>query len=140
MKHLKTFESFQINEGLLDSPVYKYLQDEDNRKKMMADKVGVIPDSLDPLPKKYTDLEARNPDKKIDGIVDLSDLTMDDYKKAIEMGESNRWANPSGPMLGGPPKFFKEADEKIKKAYRYIYQIIDSFVKGKQPHGFGSGT
>jgi len=156
MKHLKTFESFQINEGLLDSFVYRFLQDDDNYKKMSTaspkqtfvknllaatifrkpdEPVGVIPE---PEFKSYVDLEVKDPDKKIDGVVDLSDLTLDDYKKAVEMGKSNRWANPSGNLVGIKPKFFKEADEKTKKAYKFIYQAIDKSVKSGTQYTPGS--
>jgi len=134
MKYLKTFESFEgsveLNEGLLDSPVYKLLSDKDKKKKMMEINIpGYIKQALNL--KKYTDMETKK-------VIDLSDLTEEDYKKAIEMGESNKWANPDGMMLGGPPKFFKEADEKMKKAYKYIYTRIDN-LSGKEPHSFGDG-
>jgi len=134
MKYLKTFESFEesveLNEGLLDSPVYKLLSDKDKKKKMMEINIPqYIKQAL--TAKKYTDMDTKK-------VIDLSDLTEEDYKKAIEMGESNKWANPDGMMLGGPPKFFKEADEKMKKAYKYIYTRIDN-LSGKEPHSFGDG-
>jgi hypothetical protein len=134
MKYLKTFESFEgsveLNEGLLDSPVYKLLSDKDKKKKMMEINIpGYIKQALNL--KKYTNMDTKK-------VIDLSDLTEEDYKKAIEMGESNKWANPDGMMLGGAPKFFKEADEKMKKAYKYIYTRIDS-LSGKEPHSFGGG-
>lgn len=131
MKHLKTFENFQINEGILDSPVYKLLSDKDKKKKMLEINIpGYIKQAL--TSKKYTDMDTKK-------VIDLSDLTDEDYNKAIEMGESNKWANPDGKLLGGPPKFFKEADEKMKKAYKYIYTRIDS-LSGKDPHSFGGGS
>ena len=134
MKYLKTFESFEgsvvLNEGILDSSVYKLLSDKDKKKKMMEINIpGYIKQAL--TVKKYTDMETKK-------VIDLSDLTEEDYKKAIEMGESNKWANPDGKMLGGPPKFFKEADEKMQKAYKYIYTRIDN-LSGKEPHSFGDG-
>jgi hypothetical protein len=132
MKYLKTFESFEgsVNEGILDSAVYKLLSDKDKKKKMMEINIpGYIKQALNL--KKYTDMETKK-------VIDLSDLTEEDYKKAIEMGESNKWANPDGMMLGGPPKFFKEADEKMQKAYKYIYTRIDN-LSGKEPHSFGDG-
>ena len=134
MKYLKTFESFEgsvvLNEGILDSSVYKLLSDKDKKKKMMEINIpGYIKQALSF--KKYTDMDTKK-------VIDLSDLTEEDYKKAIEMGESNKWANPDGKMLGGPPKFFKEADEKMQKAYKYIYTRIDN-LSGKEPHSFGDG-
>ena len=134
MKYLKTFESFEesveLNEGILDSPVYKLLSDKAKKEEMMSNNVPqYIKQALNL--KKYTDMETKK-------VIDLSDLTEEDYKKAIEMGESNKWANPDGMMLGGAPKFFKEADEKMKKAYKYIYTRIES-LSGKQPHSFGQG-
>ena len=149
MKHLKTFESFQINEEIFNSHVYKYLQNDrkeliktlDFKSKSMStikfvydllastifrepdEPVGVIPK---PTVKSYIDIETKE-------AIDLSDLTEDDYKKAVEMGKSNKWGDPSGNFVGVKPKFFKEADEKTKKAYKFIYQIIDSCVpSGKQ--------
>jgi hypothetical protein len=130
MKYIKTFESFELNEGLLDSPVYKLLSDKDKKEKMMSNNIPqYIKQAL--TFKKYTDMDTKK-------VIDLSDLTEEDFKKAIEMGESNKWANPDGMMLGGAPKFFKAADEKTKKAYKYIYSRID-MITGKEPHGFGSG-
>ena len=135
MKYLKTFESFEesveLNEGLLDSPVYKFLSDKAKKEEMMSNNVPqYIKQALNF--KKYTDTDTKKS-------IDLSDLTEDDYKKAIEMGESNKWANPDGMLLGGAPKFFKQADDKLKKAYKYIYSRID-MLAGKEPHGFGSGS
>ena len=100
MKYLKTFESFEgsvvLNEGILDSSVYKLLSDKDKKKKMMEINIpGYIKQALSF--KKYTDMDTKK-------VIDLSDLTEEDYKKAIEMGESNKWANPDGKMLGGPPR------------------------------------
>jgi hypothetical protein len=132
MKYLKTFESFEgsVNEGILDSAVYKLLSDKDKKQKMMDINIpGYIKQALNL--KKYTDMDTKK-------VIDLSDLTEEDYKKAIEMGESNKWANPDGKLLGGPPKFFKEADEKMKKAYKYLYSRIDDLA-GKEPHSFGDG-
>lgn len=153
MKYLKTFENFQINEGLLDSAVFKKLQNEKDvdksgktfREKLLGKdgKDGLIRNDpeigIKSLPKSYIDFDLRNSDKNIDGKVDLSDVTLNDYEAAIKMGDENRWANPSGPMLGGPPKFFKAADEKIQKAYKYIYQLIDSKIKGGHQYTPGSG-
>ena len=144
MKYLKTFESFgesaELNEGLfkglLDSPVYNLFMEEGDEKgttkkeKIMKINVpGYIQQAL--RYNKYTDKDTKKS-------IDLSDLTEEDYKKAIEMGDSNKWANPDGKLLGGPPKFFKEADEKMKKAYKYLYSRIDDLA-GKEPHSFGQG-
>ena len=131
MKHIKKFESFEyeLNEGLLDSDVYKFLSDKSIKKSVMNINVPkYIKQALDS--KRYKNSESGK-------MVDLSDLTDEDYRKAIELGENNKWGNPHA-MLGSP-KFFKNADPKIKKAYEYIYQRIDTANQGKPAHGFGSG-
>lgn len=131
MKYIKKFESFEyeLNEGLLDSDVYKFLSDKSIKKSVMDINVPkYIKQALDS--KKYKNSESGK-------MVDLSDLTEEDYRKAIELGENNKWGNPHA-MLGAP-KFFKNADPKIKKAYEYIYQRIDTANQGKPAHGFGSG-
>ncbi len=131
MKHIKKFESFEyeLNEGLLDSDVYKFLSDKSIKKSIMDINVPkYIKQALDS--KRYKNSESGK-------MVDLSDLTDEDYRKAIELGENNKWGNPHA-MLGSP-KFFKNADPKIKKAYEYIYQRIDTANQGKPAHGFGSG-
>ena len=131
MKHIKKFESFEyeLTEGLLDSDVYKFLSDKSIKKSIMDINVPkYIKQALDS--KRYKNSESGT-------MVDLSDLTDEDYRKAIELGENNKWGNPHA-MLGSP-KFFKNADPKIKKAYEYIYQRIDTANQGKPAHGFGSG-
>lgn len=131
MKHIKKFESFEyeLNEGLLDSDVYKFLSDKSIKKSVMDINVPkYIKQALNS--KRYKNSESGK-------MVDLSDLTDEDYRKAIELGENNKWGNPHA-MLGSP-KFFKNADPKIKKAYEYIYQRIDTANQGKPAHGFGSG-
>jgi len=134
MKYLKTFESFEesfeLNEGILDSDVYKFLSDKDNKEKIMSINVPTyIKQALNS--KKYKNSETGK-------MIDLSDLTEQDYRKAIELGEANKWGNPHA-MLGAP-KFFKAFDEKTKKSYEYIYQRIGMAIQGKAPHGFGSGS
>jgi hypothetical protein len=131
MKYIKKFESFDnnVNEGLLDSDVYKFLSDSDNRKSIMSINVPkYIKQAIDA--KKYKNLES-------DEMVDLSDLNEDDYKNAIELGDNNKWGNPYS--LLGTPKFLKKADPKLRKAYEYLYQRIDMANQGKPAHGFGSG-
>jgi hypothetical protein len=134
MKYIKTFESFEdpgkLNEGILDSDVYKFLSDKSNKENIMSVNVPTyIKQALNS--KKYKNSDSGK-------IVDLSDLTEQDYRKAIELGEANKWGNPHS-MLGAP-KFFKASDEKTKKAYAYIYQRIDMANQGKAAHGFGSGS
>lgn len=132
MKHLKTFESYnQVNEEeLFGSDVYKFLSDGETKDKIM--KVSIP---------KYISQALSSGKYKNDETgksVDLKDLTEEDYKNAIELGEKNKWSNPY-PLLGGSPKFLKQCDPKIRKAYEYIYQRIDRANQGKGAHGFGSG-
>jgi hypothetical protein len=131
MKHIKKFESFEyeLNEGLLDSDVYKFLSDKDIKKSIMDISVPkYIKQALDY--NKYKNSESEK-------MVDLSDLSESDYKNAIKLGEENKWGNPHSMI--GTPKFLKKTDEKTKKAYEYIYQRIDMSNKGTPAHGFGSG-
>lgn len=131
MRHLKKFESFEyeVNEGLLDSDVYKFLSDDRTKKSVMSINVPkYIKQALDS--KKYKNFNTGK-------MVDLSDLKEEDYKNAIQLGENNKWGNPNS-MLGAP-KFFKNSDDKTKKAYQYLYQRIDMANQGRPAHGFGSG-
>ena len=131
MKYIKKFESFEyeVNEGLLDSDVYKFLSDKDTKKSIMDINVPkYIKQAMSA--KKYKNSESGK-------MVDLSDLIESDYENAIQLGENNKWGNPHA-MLGAP-KFFKNADDKTKKAYEYIYQRIDMANQGKAAHAFGSG-
>ena len=132
MKHLKTFEYYnQVNEEeLFDSDVYKFLSDANTKKDVMEINVpGYINQAL-----KY----GKYKNNETGQSVDLKDLKKEDYEKAIELGEGNKWGNPY-PFFGGSPKFLKQVDPKVKKAYEYIYQRIDIADKGKAAHTGGAG-
>jgi hypothetical protein len=131
MKHLQTFESYnQLNEEeLFGSDVYKFLSDDETKAKIMDVYVPqYITQAINSG--KYKNDETGN-------LVDLKDLAKEDYKSAIDLGEQNKWGNPY-PLLGGAPKFLKQCEPKIRKAYEYIYQRIDRANQGKGAHGFGS--
>jgi hypothetical protein len=130
MKHLKTFESYnQLNEEeLFESDVYKFLLDAKDKEIAM----GLIPKFIEQA-KRYGSYTNEHTEK----LVDLKDLTDEDYKNAVELGENNKWGSPG--RLLGTPKFLKEAEPKLRKAYEYIYQMIDKLNQGQSAHTGGSG-
>jgi len=123
MKYLKTFESFNIvnEEELFKSDVYKFLSDKERKEKVME--IGLPKYIKDAL--RFKKYKNSSTEKNID----LSDLTEQDYKDAFDLGEKNEWKNPF-PLLGGSPKFLKDIDPKLKKAYEYIYDRIDGSDSG----------
>jgi hypothetical protein len=128
MKHLKTFESYnQVNEA---SDVYKFLSDKDRKEKIMTINVPQFIDQAIKFGKYKNDETGKS--------IELKELTKEDYEKAIELGEGNKWSNPY-PFFGGSPKFLNQVDPKVKKAYEYIYQRIDKANRGQFAHTGGGG-